>query len=168
MLNLRAVVTELPALRKALEGCRSQLLCIIHDMIFDERLDIIDRLIGANLNDEITPAKGGIGAVNARVYAVKAHQNRLLDVARETYKENVGDIYQLNRALSVEHDLPLTLVYQDSGFVFSVKASEVDGELPQGFLNVTRKKAKYTFTTMELVRSPLFGSNSVRLLERKK
>ncbi|KAJ2926876.1 hypothetical protein H1R20_g10205, partial [Candolleomyces eurysporus] len=157
MLNLRNVVKQLPSLRKALQGCRSQLLRIICDMVSDERLDIIEELISANLNEECTPTKGGIGAVNARVYAVKVKQNRLLDVARETYKENVSDIYQLNRTLSAEHDLPLSLVYQEgSGFVFSLKASEVDGpsgrkgELPEGFINVTMKKGRYTFSSMDL------------------
>jgi DNA mismatch repair protein MSH4 len=109
-------------------------------------------------------AQGGIGAVNARVYAVKVKRNRLLDVARETYKENVGDIYQLNRTLSAEHDLPLSLVYHEgTGFVFSLKASEIDGpgdgnggrgrgkgELPEGFINVTMKKGRYTFSSMDL------------------
>ncbi|EKM60519.1 uncharacterized protein PHACADRAFT_246517 [Phanerochaete carnosa HHB-10118-sp] len=32
------------------------------------------------------------------------------DVAREVYKENVGDIFSLSNALSEEHDLPLILV----------------------------------------------------------
>ncbi|KAG2023704.1 DNA mismatch repair protein MSH2, variant 3 [Coprinopsis cinerea AmutBmut pab1-1] len=151
MLNLRNIVAQIPLLRTALQGCRSQLLRIICDMIADERLEIIQQLVNANLNEETTPAKGGIGAVNARVYAVKANQNRLLDVARETYKENIGDIYQLNRSLSQTHDLPLTLVYQDAtGFVFSLKKDQLEGELPEGFLNVTSKKGKYMFSCMEL------------------
>ncbi|TEB26336.1 hypothetical protein FA13DRAFT_1692416 [Coprinellus micaceus] len=151
MLSLRSVVTQLPGLRGALDGCKSQLLRIICDMVSDQRIDEIESLIARSLNEECGPAKGGIGAVNARVYAVKAHQNRLLDVARETYKENVGDIYQLNKSLSAEHDLPLTLVYQESGFVFSVKSADVDGrELPPGFINATLKKGRYMFSSMEL------------------
>ncbi|KAJ3517535.1 hypothetical protein NMY22_g13946 [Coprinellus aureogranulatus] len=170
MLSLRSIVTQLPALQKALQGSRSQLLRIICDMVSDPRIDEIERLISANLNDECGPvkvcgaavfdvnrllnvvhAKGGIGGVNARVYAVKAHQNRLLDVARETYKENVGDIYQLNKTLSAEHELPLTVVYQETGFVFTLKSADLDGrELPPGFINVTLKKGRYMFSSMEL------------------
>jgi DNA mismatch repair protein MSH4 len=140
-------------------------------MISDERLALIERLVNANLNEETSPSKvslhnnglcrsmfrrpctqGGIGAINARVYAVRANQNRLLDVARETYKENVGDIYQLNRSLSQQHDLPLVLVYQDTGgFVFSLKKDQLEGELPAGFINVVAKKGKYTFSSMDLV-----------------
>lgn len=89
--------------------------------------------------------------MNARVYAVKANCNRLLDVARETYKENIGDIYQLNRSLSEEHNLPLTLVYQGTGFVFALKKNDIEGELPKGFINVSLKKGRWIFSNLELV-----------------
>jgi DNA mismatch repair protein MSH4 len=82
---------------------------------------------------------------------MQANCNRLLDVARETYKENVGDIYQLNNNLSEQHNLPLTLVYQDSGFVFTLKKDELEGELPRGFINVSMQKGKWLFSSLELV-----------------
>ncbi|KAF9523645.1 muts domain V-domain-containing protein [Crepidotus variabilis] len=150
MLNLRSVVKNVPLVRKALEGSNSQLLRIIHDMINDERIDVIDELVSEHLNDECAPAKGSLAAVNARVYAVKANCNRLLDVARETYKENIGDIYQLNRKLSEEHELPLTLVYQETGFVFVLKKADLEGELPRGFVNPSLKKGRWMFSSMEL------------------
>ncbi|KAJ3551161.1 hypothetical protein NM688_g4876 [Phlebia brevispora] len=154
MLNVRAIVRSLPLLAKALEGSRSQLLTIIHEMISDERLERIDMLVSAALNDSAAPQRGGLGAINARVYAVKANYNRLLDVARETYKENVNDIFALCSALSAEHGLPLTLVYQDGagGFVFSVKKSDVQDELPRGFLNVSQRKGKWVFGSLELTK----------------
>ncbi|KAJ6554549.1 muts domain V-domain-containing protein [Mycena capillaripes] len=150
MLDLRNIVRNLPALQKALEGSQSQLLKIIHEMLSDERLAKIDRLVCTNLNEDGAPAKGGIAAVNARVYAVKANCNRLLDVARETYKENVGDIFALNRTLSDAHGLPLSLMYQETGFVFALRKNELEGELPRGFINATLKKGKWTFTSMDL------------------
>ncbi|KAF8824075.1 hypothetical protein HHX47_DHR9000128 [Lentinula edodes] len=150
MLNLRNAVRNLPLLQKSLENTKSQLLRIIHDMLLDERLEKIDSLIRASLNEDTAPTKHGIAAVNARVYAVKANHNRLLDVARETYKENVGDIYSLCNALTQTHEIPLTLVYQESGFVFSMKKTDLEGELPKGFINVTLKKGKWQFSSMEL------------------
>ncbi|KAG6810573.1 hypothetical protein H0H92_011299 [Tricholoma furcatifolium] len=166
MISLRNVVKNLPLLQKALEGTQSQLLRIIHDLITDDRLEKIENLVSASLNEDGAPTKvislpkescaslkmlqGGISALNARVYAVKAQCNRLLDVARETYKENVGDIFQLNRTLSEEHQLPLTLLYQENGFMFTLKKTEAEGELPSGFINVSLKKGKYVFTSMDL------------------
>ncbi|KAJ4485332.1 muts domain V-domain-containing protein [Lentinula aciculospora] len=150
MLNLRNVVRNLPLLQKALANTKSQLLRIIHEMLSDERLGTIDSLIRASLNEDTAPTKHGIAAVNARVYAVKANYNRLLDVARETYKENVGDIYTLCNNLTEAHELPLTLVYQETGFVFSLRKSDIEGELPKGFINVTLKKGKWQSSSMEL------------------
>jgi len=117
----------------------------------------------------LTLFQGGISAVNARVYAVRvgsnssfiscrfklplqANRNKLLDVARETYKENVGDIYQLNKTLADQYELPLTLMYQDSGFVFVLKKTASDRELPRGFINVSSRKGKWLFSSIELVR----------------
>ncbi|KAJ6630078.1 muts domain V-domain-containing protein [Mycena sp. CBHHK59/15] len=150
MLNLRNVVRNLPMLQKSLEGSQAQLLKIIYEMLSDERLAKIEKLVCESLNEDGALAKGGIAAVNARVYAVKANCNRLLDVARETYKENVGDIFALNRTLSETHGLPLALIYQETGFVFTLRKNEVDGELPRGFINASFKKGKWAFSSMDL------------------
>ena len=107
--------------------------------------------------------QGGLAATNARVFAVKAHCNKLLDVARETYKENLGDIYQLNRTLSEEHGLQLTLIHQKTGFVFALKKNDLEGELPKGFVNVKLNKGRWIFSTMDLVRVSLLCSNLPRL-----
>ena len=80
-----------------------------------------------------------------------------MDVARETYKENVSDIFALSTSLSTEHDLPLVLVYQETagGFVFTLKKSDLEdrGELPRGSINVSQKKGKWVFGSLELVRT---------------
>jgi DNA mismatch repair protein MSH4 len=87
---------------------------------------------------------------------VRANFNRLLDVARETYKENVGDIFTLNRTLCDKHQLPIQLVYQEgaSGFVFALKKGDLEegAGLPAGFTNVTSQKGRFIFSSLELVR----------------
>ncbi|TFY70152.1 hypothetical protein EVG20_g2859 [Dentipellis fragilis] len=150
MLNLRCIVRSLPALQKALAGCKSQLMHIMSDMLADERLEKIEQLVSDSLNEDAIPSKGGLAAINARVYAIKANRNPLLDVARETYKENIGDIMALNKALSEKHGLPLTLVYQDNGFVLALKKNDIDGNLPFGFVNISMRKGRSLFSSMEL------------------
>ncbi|KZV60597.1 hypothetical protein PENSPDRAFT_759914 [Peniophora sp. CONT] len=153
MLNLRNVVKSLPSLQSALEGSRSQLLQVVAQMLSDERISHIEGLVRRSLNEEAMPSKGGLAGVNARVYAIKANCNPLLDVARETYKENVGDIQALHRSLCEAHDLPIVLVYQESGFVFAVKKADLEayeGRLPQGFTNVSMQKGRWLFTSIEL------------------
>jgi DNA mismatch repair protein MSH4 len=76
-------------------------------------------------------------------------------VARETYKENVGDIYQLRRMLAEQHSLPIILVYQESGFVFALKKDELEGDLPKGFINQIAQKGRWLFSSMELVGVPV-------------
>lgn len=55
-------------------------------------------MIGERLEDDPSAAdrkRTGLAQRNAKIYAVKASQSRLLDVARETFKENVNDIVEL-------------------------------------------------------------------------
>ena len=105
---------------------------------------------------------------------MKANYNCLLDVARETFKENVGDIFQLNRDLCDQQELSIQLVYQENGFVFTLKKSDLEEtgkiELPKGFVNVTSKKGKWVFETMELVSCSkrLKTAHSVRVELQKK
>ena len=61
----------------------------------------------------------------------------------------------MNTALSEKHGLPITLVYQESGFVFALKKDELEGELPKGFLNVSPQKGRWIFSSLELVRKHL-------------
>nr|VWO97153.1 YL1_C domain-containing protein [Ganoderma boninense] len=163
ILNLRNIVQSLPRLAKALEGSRSQLLQIIAEMISDARLAKIEEAVCNRLNEETTLAKvSTVECPRRKTFttsisreAYMANFNRLLDVARETYKENVGDIYALRNRLVEEHNLPFTLVYRDSdaGFIFSIKKADLDeagGELPRGFIDATAQKGRWVFSSIEL------------------
>jgi len=44
----------------------------------------------------------------------------------------------------------MALIYQDSGFVFMVKKNDIDGRLPQGFINVAMQKGRWLFSSLEL------------------
>ncbi|KAJ7468378.1 hypothetical protein B0H11DRAFT_2305360 [Mycena galericulata] len=52
MLEFRHVVQNLSALQKALQGSQSQLLQIIYEMLSDERLTKIERLVAGSLNED--------------------------------------------------------------------------------------------------------------------
>lgn len=81
----------------------------------------------------------------------------MLDVARETYKENVGDIHSLLSSLKSDCSLPLNLLFKErgGGFWLSLSEGDVDeGEFStgrRGWLNVEKRKGRWTFTTLELV-----------------
>ncbi|KAF4566489.1 MutS protein msh4 [Pleurotus pulmonarius] len=113
MLDLRTAIQSIPVLAQALSGGHCHLLQILHHMLTDDRLAHIEGLTG-------------IAAVNARVYALKANKNHLLDVARETYKEN------------------------ETGFVFVLKKDDLMDGLPSGFINASMKRGSWYFSSMEL------------------
>ena len=50
-------------------------------------------LIDEAINDDVHYAKQPVELRNQRTYAVRSGVNGLLDVARQTYKENQGDAY---------------------------------------------------------------------------
>lgn len=88
----------------------------------------------------------------SKTQAVQANFNPLLDVARETYKENIGDIHALHSSLAEKHGLPIQLVYQESGFLFSIRKGDlIEGKLPWGFTNLSMRRGRWLFTSMELV-----------------
>ncbi|PAV21710.1 hypothetical protein PNOK_0166700 [Pyrrhoderma noxium] len=155
MLLLRNVVKNIPLVCDAVKTCHSRLLEIVYNLLSDERLVKIESRIAESLNEDATSQKGGgLSALNARVYAVKVNQNRLLDVARSTFKENVADIHSLSRELSQQYELPLQLVYQEHGFVFSLRKSDLEEagmtELPKGFINASSRKGKWFFECLDL------------------
>lgn len=163
-------------------------------MLDDERVRLIDEMVSQGLNDDAlvvgvsliviysmlnsglnffffkgSGAFGGFGPITKRVYAVKANYNRLLDVARETYRENITDIMELQADLSKEHGIPLALQYQDNGFIFFLKKgdSPEGGKLPAPFINVSAKKnGRWTFSHLELV-SVVFLAAFKRLTDSK-
>ena len=91
-------------------------------------------------------------SARSEIHAIQANCNPLLDVARETYKENVGDIHTLHSTLTEKHGLPMQLVYQESGFLFAIKKGDLPEErLPWGFTNLSMQRGRWLFTSMELV-----------------
>ncbi|KAH7337743.1 muts domain V-domain-containing protein [Rhizoctonia solani] len=160
IITLRNVVRSLPGVVRALHGCRSYLLRMMGDMLDDERVKSIDEMVSQGLNDDALSAGGGgsfgasFGAITKKVYAVRVNYNRLLDVARETYRENVTDIIDLQGELSKEHDLPISMQWQDNGFVFVLKKGDVPQgtkSLPRPLINASMKKnGKWLFSHLEL------------------
>ena len=67
----------------------------------------------------------------------------------------MADIHSLSRELSQQYELPLQLVYQEHGFVFSLRKSDLEEagmtQLPKGFINASSRKGKWFFECLDLV-----------------
>lgn len=74
------------------------------------------------------------------VLLIATPARRRLDVARETYKENLNDAFELCDVLSKEHNLDMNLSFQGGIFVFTCLNKDVEeregGKLPSVFLHV--------------------------------
>lgn len=89
--------------------------------------------------------KTALSARTSRVFAIKAERKCLLDVARETYKENINDVDDLLKDLQMKFPNELDdveLAYSASaGFTFLIHENileEKGGELPRIFSKLVR------------------------------
>ncbi|ORY84089.1 muts domain V-domain-containing protein, partial [Leucosporidium creatinivorum] len=168
LLSLRTLLLSLPALRSALHHPDSSFLQVISKMLNDERAEEMLKRIGETVNEEALAGggagnrgKGALAGRNGRIYAVKAQKKLLLDVARETYKENLNDAFELCEEVRLQQGglegMSLQYLSGGGGFVFTVSAAEWDekmeesaGEVGRRFLNVHKKGKKVEFTSMDL------------------
>ncbi|KAE8267876.1 hypothetical protein A4X09_0g4461 [Tilletia walkeri] len=162
ILSLRTFVRSLRPAKHALDGCSSGLLRAVRMFLDSDELDEIAMAIESCINNDMLEGKvklgkSGLAARNARLQDVdnslQSNRSALLDVARETYKENIKDIYDLAAELSETHQLPLTLKYAASGFVLDLKTEHAPNQrdLPRTFINVVKGRTKtYTMSTIEL------------------
>ncbi|CAD6890522.1 unnamed protein product [Tilletia caries] len=158
VLSLRTFVRSLRPAKHALDGCSSGLLRAVRMFLDSDDLDEIAVAIESCINNDMLDGKvklgkSGLAARNTRLYAVKSNRSALLDVARETYKENIKDIYDLSAELSETHQLPVTLKYAATGFILEIKTEYAPNQrdLPRAFINVVKGRSKtYTMSTLEL------------------
>jgi DNA mismatch repair protein MSH4 len=145
------------------------LLKAISRILQDERADRMLQAIGETINEDAvtTLQKGALAVRNTRIYALRAEKRLLcvrllspisfalvaneltcgmrrirLDVARETYKENLNDAFELCEDMKAKHGIEMGLQYSGGTFVFSVPKTELeDKELPRVFTNVVSGRA---------------------------
>ncbi|GAA5833269.1 hypothetical protein JCM9279_001473 [Rhodotorula babjevae] len=177
LLHLRQFLSSLPKLRAAVEHADARLLDAVDRALADEQLDRIADVIEAGVNPDVWAAQGGDGPGrkggsaaaaggltkrHARLFAIKAERKLLLDVARETYRENLSDAHDLGDTLRSTFALESVQMVQvggagagggGGGFVFVMSRDEWDdkkGEMARAVTNVTLKGKKVEFSSLEL------------------
>ncbi len=154
MLNVSTWLNALPSVQAALEGSHSALLCTIEEFLAKDELPALAQRIASVINPDLQLERGFLAKRNARLYAVQSEHNPLLDVARQTYKENLEDTLQLAQRYKEEHDHAFELKSVNGAFFLSVKSAEASPSdfLASVFLNLARAKngKGYTMTTLEL------------------
>ncbi|GAA6048610.1 hypothetical protein JCM3770_002054 [Rhodotorula araucariae] len=176
LLSLRTFLSALPKLHASVEGADAGLLCAVERALDDPGLEAIARIVEAGVNPDVWAGQGGEkgagkgrarGAAgaggmvgrHARLFAIKAERKLLLDVARETYRENLSDTHELGDALRARFGLEGIQMVQVGGggsagaFVFTLSKDEWEdkkGEMGRAVTNVTVKGKKVEFSSLEL------------------
>ncbi|RUS27664.1 hypothetical protein BC938DRAFT_482923 [Jimgerdemannia flammicorona] len=151
---LKHTLKSIKPLVAALGSCQNALLVAVRKLLSDARLGWFEERIHEVINEDATYQKSALGLRNQRCYAVKAGVNGLLDVARQTYKETIDDIYELVGQYIESTGIQIKLQFNPaSGFHLTTSTDQLNdqSELPLIFINVVRKRKTLTFTTLELI-----------------
>ncbi|KAF9983341.1 MutS protein msh4 [Modicella reniformis] len=154
IINLKHTLKSIEHVAQAVGACENRLLRTIHRLLTDQRLERFSRLIDTVIEQNVVLEKTAIGLRNQRCFAVKAGCNGLLDVARQTYKETINDIFEVVNRYVDEYNVHLKVQFSVTmGYYLSTTVDQLEGgELPLIFINVIKKNKKLTFTTLELMK----------------
>ncbi|GAA5880327.1 hypothetical protein JCM16303_003899 [Sporobolomyces ruberrimus] len=175
LLNLRTFLLSLSSLRTSLEKTRSSLLVQSLRVFEDQELDRMREIVEENVNKDLWAVRepmgqrrgrgggaeegeGGIGETrkltkSSRLFAIRSEKKRFLDVARETYRENINDVHELRDALKARVGFEISLVNTDKGD-FLLECSKEDwaehGREARELINVNDKGKTVRFSSLEL------------------
>ncbi|CRG91202.1 MutS protein homolog 4 [Talaromyces islandicus] len=153
VIMLKSYVYSINAVYEALSGTESTLFLKIRDICAPNVYRQIKEAIDGTLNEDVTYQTRPLDLRNQRTYAIRTGVNSLLDVARQAYKEANADATELVAVLSEQHGLHLNLKYDSARqYYINLSAFELDGPLPEDFVNVVRKRDRIECQTLDLVK----------------
>ncbi|KAF2645474.1 DNA mismatch repair protein MutS [Massarina eburnea CBS 473.64] len=157
IIMLKTFVSSVTPIYEALTGARTPMLNDIREFCAPENVAPILELLAEAINDDVRYAKQPVELRNQRVYAVKSGVNGLLDVARQTYKENQGDAYLYVTELGEHHNINTTIKYEASrGYFIQIPKSDLEQFerriLPPVFTNIVKRKNYIECQTVELMK----------------
>ncbi|OCF32989.1 hypothetical protein I316_05327 [Kwoniella heveanensis BCC8398] len=155
LLQIRKYLREALLVRHDLEG--SQCLLLSQIRAVSQALNVWDTTEECLESGSAIGIGGGAIAARsgsiARLYAVKAQFNPLLDVARQTYKENLSDLESSECAVEVwRYSLEGRLEIVKGIFRFSLPTNSLQGPLPAEFINLEKRRHKILCSTHELLK----------------
>ena len=137
-------------------GTSCTLISSIVEVLSDEGIEAIGRMIEEVINEDISYSEKTNLQHHQRFYAVKSSEacNGLLEVARRTLKEIQSDIYEYVEAWSSQIDLPVEIKYQSKrGYYLSVRNSDLGDRSLDGICSqYKRGRSEVTFTIMDLIK----------------
>ncbi|WVQ74021.1 hypothetical protein IAR50_003602 [Cryptococcus sp. DSM 104548] len=169
LLNLMEYLQVVQALQGELVDTESHTLQSIAKDFSAQQLVQVFGTIDACLSREVSAGKKAKSQNSriSRLFAVRASFAPLLDVARQTYQENLQDIYDLEKEVYTTYGTTCQVENKGSNFYFTVPADNIEDDLPNEFFGIEKMKNKLRFTNQELAgfqierrRRILTGENS--------
>ncbi|CAI6099570.1 unnamed protein product [Clonostachys chloroleuca] len=153
VLMVKSFLEAIPVVFAALSSATSDLLVKARRFCNPHSVNRILRIIREMIEPDVTYTKTALDLRNQRTFAVKAGVCGILDVSRQTYKELTEEIHKHLDVISDQYRLCIKLKY-DNGrkYWFRLRAADLDGPLPQIFINVVKKKDQVECQTLELVK----------------
>ncbi|KAJ3466231.1 hypothetical protein MRS44_006889 [Fusarium solani] len=154
VLMVKSFLEAVSELYIALEPATCDLLVKVRDLCHPELTNRGLDKIRHTIEADVTYMKSALDLWNQRTFAVKGGINGMLDVARQTYKEQTEEVHKYLDRLNETHGFGASLKY-DNGrkYWFRLRAADFEGRsLPDEFVNVVRKKDKIECQTLALIK----------------
>ncbi|KAJ4310632.1 MutS protein msh4 [Fusarium piperis] len=154
VLMLKSFLEAVSELYVALEPATSDLLVRVRTLCRPELTNCSFDKIRHTIEPDVIYMKSALDLWNQRTFAVKTGINGMLDVARQTYKEQTEEVHKYLDHLNETHRLGASLKY-DNGrkYWFRIRAADFeDRPLPDELINVVRKKDKIECQTLALIK----------------
>ncbi|KAG0047888.1 MutS protein msh4 [Gryganskiella cystojenkinii] len=163
IISLKHTLKTIVLVAQPLGACQNRLLTTIHRILTDPRLTKFSNIIDNVIEHNVVLEKTAVGLRNQRCFAVKAGCNGLLDVARQTYKETINDIFDVVNQYVEQFGLALKIQFSlTMGYYLSTTVDQLGGaELPLIFINMIKKGKTLSFTTLELIKKNAKISDSL-------
>ncbi|XP_021631808.1 DNA mismatch repair protein MSH4 isoform X4 [Manihot esculenta] len=150
---LKTALEALPLLSKVLKDAKSFLLANIYKTVCEnEKYASIRKRIGEVIDEDVLHARVPFVAQTQQCFAVKAGIDGLLDIARRTFCDTSEAIHNLANKYREEFKLPnLKLPFNNrQGFYFSIPLKDIQGKLPNKFIQVLKHGNNVHCSTLEL------------------
>ncbi|KAI9288655.1 muts domain V-domain-containing protein [Umbelopsis sp. AD052] len=153
LLILKSCLEFVKPIVTALGLPKSALLLCIKETMEDSIIGHFLLLITESIEEDAGYQKSALGMRHQRCYAVKSDLCGMLDVARQTYREAVNDIYDLVASYCEETSVNIKTQFSEkNGFYLSLPVDATSrGNLPEQFISVIQKKRQLHFTSIELL-----------------
>ncbi|KAL0255469.1 hypothetical protein I308_100273 [Cryptococcus tetragattii IND107] len=155
LLDLMDYLQSIKLINVELAGERCKLLDMITRCLSDKQLDNVFCILSNCLSRDATSLRKNRKHQNARIarlFAVKAGFAPLLDVARQSYQENLQDIYDLESEVNGKYGLNCQIENVGGTFQFSILSGQPESLLPSEFIGIEKAKNKIRFSSQELLK----------------